>query len=305
MTGPTSATGDDHGDVRIGLLGVNTSHAGAYARILNEREAVPGARIRWVWGGQVRADQPDARTLAATYDIDHVVGEPTQLIGQTDLVLVVDDAGHGRQHVPQARPFVAAGIPAFLDKPMSTNLAEAAMLFRLAAEHGVPVTSASALRFATELAQESERIAGLGEISSAISVGPGEWFHYGVHAVEQLYAVVGPGVEWVQRASWPDRDVAVLGYVDGRPSAVVQTLRDAACGFHLTLYARNGRHSVAIEDFDAFYTAQLRAVVDMVHTGAPPVPAAETLELLAVLRAGELSAEAGGERVYLSDVRPR
>ncbi|NYH91026.1 Gfo/Idh/MocA family protein [Actinopolymorpha rutila] len=300
MSGP--ASGAAGGNLRVGLLGVDTSHAGAYARILNDQAAIPGARITWVWGGVVRADQPDARTLAATYAIDRVIAEPTELLHQTDLVLVVDDAGHGRHHVPQARAFVAAGVPAFLDKPMTPDLGEARTLFRLAAERGVPVTSSSALRYARELAEDAAYVADLGEPSSVVSVGPGEWFHYGVHAVEQVYAVLGPGVQWVQRASWPERDVAVLGYGPGGPTAVVQVLRDATCGFHLTLHARKGRHSITIEDADAYYTAQLRAVVEMVRTGVPPVAPAETLEILAVLRAGELSAAADGARVHLADV---
>ncbi len=299
MIGPAGEPGDH---LRVGLLGVDTSHAGAYARILNEQAAVPGARITWVWGGQVRADQPDARALAATYGIDRVIAEPTELLRRTDLVLVVDDSGHGRHHVPQARVFVEAGVPAFLDKPMTQDLGEARMLFRLAAERGVPVTSSSALRYARELADDAAQLADLGEPSSVVSVGPGEWFHYGVHAVEQVYAVLGPGVRWVQRTSWPERDVAVLGYGPGGPSAVVQVLRDATCGFHLTVHARKGRHSIAIEDADAYYTGQLRAVVEMVRTGVSPVPPTETLEILAVLRAGELSAEADGARVQLADV---
>ena len=289
-------------DLRVGLVGVNTSHASAFARLLNERGVAEGARVTWVWGGELRADQPDASTLAKKYDIPHVSSEPTEKLTETDLVLVVDDTGQGANHVTLARAFVAAGVPTFVDKPMAVNLVEAKGLFALAADKGTPLTSSSSLRFAVELEADRERFAALGALSSVVSVGPGEWYYYGVHAVEQLYAVAGPGVEWVQRFSWPDRDVAVLSYSDGGPTAVVETLRDASYAFHLTAYGKEGLHAVRIQDFDGFYGGQVRAAVEMARTGTPPIAPHETLELLAVLRAGVLSAENGGSRVSVAAV---
>lgn len=292
----------DHGTLRVGLVGVNTSHAGAYARILNEQKAVPGAQLTWVWGGDLRPDQPDAPTLAGKYGIPTVVAAPTDKLAETDLVLVVDDTGGGANHAPLARAFVEAGVPTFIDKPMTVDIAEAKELFALAAAKGTPLTSSSALRFAAEIGRDAERIAALGKVSSALSVGPGEWYYYGVHAVEQLFATIGAGVAWVQRFTWPDRDVAVLSYVDGGPTAVVETLRDAKYVFHVTAYGAEGWHSVEISDFGAFYTNQVAAAVEMARTGTPPIAPEETLELLAVLRAGVLSAERGGERVTIAEV---
>lgn len=286
--------------LRVGLLGVNTSHASAYARILNENKAIPGARLEWVWGGHLREDQPDTATLAEKFDIGKVAGEPTEFLGETDLVLVVDDTGGGANHVPLARPFVKAGVATFVDKPMAVDVGEARSLFEVAASSGTPVTSSSALRFAREIEENRAELQAVGQLSSVVSVGPGEWYYYGVHAVEQLYAVAGGGVEWVQRTAFPDRDVAVLSYTDG-PTAVVETLRDAAYTFHLTAYGKDGLHAVRIADFGAFYTRQLAAAVEMARTGNPPISPAETLELLAVLRAGVLSAERDGARVTVAE----
>ncbi len=289
-------------DVRVGLVGVNTSHAGAFARILNENKAIPGAHLSWVWGGELRSDQPDASTLAATYGIDAVAGEPTELLGQTDLVLVVDDTGGGATHAPMARPFVDAGIATFVDKPMTLELGEAQALFALAATKNAPLFSASALRFSAELEAERETFAALGKLSSVVSVGPGEWFYYGVHAVEQLFAVAGGDVEWVQRFSFPDRDVAVLSYANGGPTATVQTLRDASYVFHVTAYGKEGFHAAQVKDSTAYYTNLVRAAVEMARTRVAPIAAEETLNLLAVLQAGVLSAERGGERVTVAEL---
>jgi predicted dehydrogenase len=279
---------------------VNTTHAGAFAKLLNTGEGIGDARLDWVWGGTLRPNLPDAPALAAQYGIAKVAGAPTEFIEQTDLVLIVDDTGGGASHAEFARPFLAAGVPTFIDKPMSLDVAEARDLFALAGSRGAPLTSSSPLRFSVELEAARDRIAALGPISSVVSTVPGEWFYYGIHGVEQLFAAVGGGVEWVSRTAWPVRDVSVMSFVDGR-AAVVQTLRDASHRYILTFYGRDGWLSVETSDSAAFYRRELEAAVAMAASGVPPVPATETLELLAVLRAGEISAERGGARVAVAE----
>ncbi|MCP2329458.1 putative dehydrogenase [Hamadaea flava] len=282
--------------IRVGMVGVNTSHATAFATAIG---TLPDATLTWVWGGELRPGQPDAAALARTHAIADVVRAPTDLLAETDLVLIIDDTGGGRSHAALARPFLRAGVATFVNKPMALDLAEAVELFG----YTTAVTSSSALRFSREIAAAREEITALGTLSSGISTGPGEWFYYGVHAVEQLFAATGGGVAWVQRLTWPQRDVAILGYHDGH-TAVVQTLRDAKNSFVLSLHGEHGWLTVETLDATAFYRGQMAATVHMARTGVPPVTAAETLEVLAVLRAGEVSAERGGSRVALAEVMP-
>jgi virulence factor len=300
--------------IRLGLVGTNTSHAPAFASIINgnaERAArVEGARIVAVWGDSsaeslaLEADRKllTAPALAETYGIEQVVDQPVAMIGHIDAVLVVDDLGLGARHGTLAQPFVDAGIPTFIDKPMTLDLAEAVTLFDLAEQRGSPLMSTSALRFAHEVADMRTRMADLGALSSVTSVGPGDWFNYGVHAVEMFQTLVGPGARWVHAFSEPARDVVVIGY-DERPTVVVQTLRDANYVFHLAAYAEKGWDECEVTDADGFYSGMMAAVLEMVRTGRAPVNPANTLEILAILHAGERSAQTG-QRVNLASLIP-
>lgn len=278
---------------RIGLVGVNTSHADAFSRLFNGTDdiqpEVPGARITTIWGD----DPARVKELIERHQIATAVDDPAAMRGNVDAVLVVDDTGGGATHADLARPFLEAGLPVFVDKPMTTSLADAEALFELAARSGAPLLSCSSLRFAAELAAARPELERIGTLSSVVSVGPGDWFYYGVHAVELLGAVVGTGAQTVHRHAFRQRDVVVVDYGDHGPTAVVQTLRDASYVFQLTAYGENGYCSFEVNDANAFYGNTMRAVARMVETGESPMRPEQTLDVLRILHAGNRSAETG------------
>jgi predicted dehydrogenase len=278
--------------IRFGLLGVNTSHADAFSRIFNGTEAetpqVEGGTVTMIWGNE----QDRVEELAARHAIAARAASPTAMLGQVDAVLVVDDTGGGASHAALAKPFLEAGLPVFVDKPMTTEYADAVELFEIAARTGAPLLSCSALRFAAELEPARAELDRIGKLSSVISVGPGDWYYYGVHAVELLGAVAGTGATSIHRHAFDQRDIAVVSYPDG-PTAVVQTLRDASYVFELTAYGENGHFAFEIRDHVAFYANTMREVVKMAETGISPLAPEQTLEVLAILHAGTKSGDTG------------
>jgi virulence factor len=275
---------------RLALLGVNTSHADAFARIFNGTETddplIDDATITTIWGNDLaRIDE-----LATRHRIANRVTHPSDIIGNVDAVLVVDDTNGGALHAELAKPFLEAGIPVFVDKPMTTSYADAVELFEIAARTGAPLLSCSSLRFAVELEPARRELAKIGNLSSIISVGPGDWFYYGVHAVELLGAIAGTGATSIHRHIFPERDIAVIGYENG-PTAVVETLRDASYVFELTAYGEDGHVAFEVVDSTGFYTNTMREVVRMSETGISPLTPDQTLEVLAILHAGTRSGE--------------
>jgi predicted dehydrogenase len=286
--------------IRLALLGVNTSHADAFATIFNgtpdSLAAIDEASIVAIWGDEAaRVDE-----LMAKHQIPTRLAAPADAIGSVDGVLVVDDTGGGTSHAALARPYLEAGIPTFVDKPMTTEYADAVELFAIAERTGAPLLSCSALRFAVELDAAREKLAEIGPLSSIVSVGPGDWYYYGVHAVELLGAVAGTGAASVTRHAYAERDVAVIPYENG-PIAVVETLRDASYVFELTAYGVNGHLSFTVDDASGFYTNTMRQVVRMVETKQSPLAAGQTLEVLGILQAGVRSGKTHAE-VALSDI---
>lgn len=288
----------------LALVGVNTYHAEAFTRIFNggpdEHPRIDSARITHVWAGGHPERLAELEGMLGAYDSR--VEDLDDLVGAVDGVLVVDDTGGGAMHAELARPFLVAGMPVFVDKPMTTVYADAVELFDLAEQHNAPLMSSSALRFPVEL--DREAIAALGKLSTITSVGPEEWFYYGVHAVEVTGAVIdavsGDQPVSVHRFALPEKDVAVVEYETGLVSTIM-TVRDAGYLFHVNVYGEKGHLDFSVDDFMGFYTNEMAAFVEMVETGEMPLRREQTLAVMAILHAGNISA-AEGRTVMISEI---
>lgn len=293
--------------IRVGIVGTNTSHAGVYSGLLNgDRNRSPassGARATAAWSSGkegLSGLHSNASELATEFGIDLAVNDPAEMLGAIDLALILDDHNGGALHPELARPFLEAGVATYIDKPMALRVEDANELFDLAAKTATPLMSCSALRFADELGAVTK--AGLSDLSAVVSVGPGDWYNYGIHAVEAAVAVSGVGAKSVLQVHSSDRDLTVISHTDG-PRIVIGTLRDSQAPFHLTAYGSGGVVETDISDYSGFYANTIRAAVRMAETREAQVPREVTVEVLAILAAGQRSAQTGAA-VQLDEVAP-
>ena len=315
-------------DLRIGVIGLDTSHSVAFAKLLNEPDA-PGH----VRGGRIvaavktfSADMPAsaervesyAKTMVEEFDVQLL---PTieELCEVVDVVLI--ESLDGRTHLEQARRVFAAKKPAFIDKPIGGTLRDVVEIFRLARQAGVSVFSSSAYRFYESLV--ALRNADVGGVRAAISYGPAyldphhpDLFFYGVHPVEALYTVLGRGCESVVRSHTADSDVVTGTWSNGR-LGVLHGLRTKAIPHKVIVFGASGfaEQQTTGERFSTFgalgtsqssggdsYAALLRQVMDFFRTGVPPVLEEETIEMFAFMEAADESKRRGGQPVRLSEV---
>src|SRR5450432_3276278 len=149
-------------DLRIGIIGTDTSHVIAFAKVLNDpanKNHIPGAKIVAAYKGGskdvessfTRVDKY-AEELSKTLGVEIVNDIPT-LCSKVDAILL--ESVDGRVHLAQARQVIAAGKPMFIDKPLASTLEDAREIARLAKAAGVPWFSASSLRYG-ELAMSAK-----------------------------------------------------------------------------------------------------------------------------------------------------
>ncbi len=298
--------------LRIGLVGMDTSHVPAFTKLFNDPAASGDlAGFRVVAGFPDGSDTPMSRDRIAAFTEEtralgvEIVDSVEALIERSDrlMILSVD----GRIHLRQARALLAAGKPLFVDKPVAGSLAECLALYGLAERDGVPCFSASSTRFGTEISSLATR-PDLGEVLGATSWGPlayqtgqPELFFYGIHGIEALFTAMGPGCESVARVKGPVHDVLTGVWNGGRIGVYRGLLQGHKC-YGLAVHGTEGIVNLAEKPS---YEALCRQLGRFFKTGVPPVTAEETLEIYAFMEAADESVRRGGSTVALAEVMER
>jgi hypothetical protein len=293
-------------DLRLGLVGTDTSHVTAFAKILNDSTSpdyVPGARIVAAYkGGSKDVEESASRVdqfadeLRTKWKIDFYTGIDT-LCRKVDAVLLT--SVDGRVHLEQLKPILAAHKPVFIDKPLASTLADAREIARLAKAANVPWFSASSLRYG-ELGSTMK----FGDAIGVTTWGPGpvephhelELSWYAIHPIELLYTLMGTGCEQVSDLGGKDEDVIVGRWKDGRIGSV-RTLRPYGT-YGADVFRPKGVTQSRSKTQEG-YRPLVVEIVKFFETGQPPVPNEETLEIFAFMDAAQRSKASGGAPVKL------
>jgi GFO/IDH/MocA oxidoreductase family protein len=300
-------------EIKVGMIGLDTSHVTAFAKLLNDKSDpnhVPGARVVAAFkGGSPDVESSRTRIDRFTAELKdkwgvEIVGSIEDLCKKVDAVLL--ESVDGRPHLNQVRPVFAAKKRVFIDKPFSASYADAREIVRLSRESGTPFFSSSSLRFASDL-QAMKHDEKLGAMLGAFTYGPAptephhpDLFWYGIHAVEMLYTLMGPGCESVTRVNTNGADVVIGKWKDGRVGTM-RGIRDGKQDYGAVAFGAKANLATPVP-MKSDYRNLLVEIVKFFQTGAPPVQPEETLEMMAFMEAADLSKAKGGAPVMIKEV---
>lgn len=296
-------------ELRAGIIGLDTSHSIAFTKILNDPNAksdVAGARVIAAYPrGSPDIHSSVSRIPRYTEQIKEmgveIVDSIDELLRKVDVVLL--ETNDGRPHLEQALPVLKAGKRLFIDKPIAGSLADALAIFDAAQRYNVPVFSSSSLRY-MESAQ-AIRHGKIGDVLGADTYSPAslekthpDLFWYGIHGVEVLFTVMGPGCETVVRVHTTGADVVVGKWEDGRVGTF-RGIREGEHGHGGTAFGSDGIAPIGPHEG---YRPLVAQIVKFFHTGVAPVSPKETLEIYAFMEAADESKRLGGVPVSIASV---
>ena len=293
-------------DLRLGLVGTDTSHVIGFATAFNDTSSpdhVPGARIVAAFKGG-SPDLPSSRDRIENFTKQlhekfgvEIVGSIAELCARVDGVLLT--SVDGRVHLAQAREIIKGGKPLFIDKPLASTLEDAREIARLANAAGVPWFSTSTLRYAVS-GMKTPDLHGV----DVWGPGPLEEHHqldlswYAIHEAEMLFALLGRGCEEVTRVESPDTSVVTCRWKDGRIGSM-RALRPSS-DYGVVLFLKNPKGQTSQTSPVRATTGELdRELITFFTSGKPPVDNDETLEVIAFLDAAQRSKAAGGQPMRL------
>lgn len=313
IAGHLCAEKNQQDPLRLGLIGLDTSHVIAFTSRFNEPDNpnhVPGGRVVAAFkGGSKDIESSHTRvegytkTLVEKYGVK-IYDDIEQLCENVDAILLT--SLDGRPHLSQVRPIIKAKIPVFVDKPVAGTLKDAVEIYRLAKEAKVPCFSSSSLRWYPGVVDVAN--ADVGELKSVLSYGPAppephhpDLFWYGIHPTEALFTVMGSGCKTVTRTSTDDTVVVTGIWKDGKVGTL-HGLANGRFGYKVTAF---GTKAIAEQTRGGDYTPMLREIIKFFKSGKPPVSSAMTLEIYAFMEAADESKRRGGVPVEISEVLRR
>jgi len=222
-----------------------------------------------------------------------IVDSIQALLGKVDFVLL--ETNDGRLHLRQALEVMKAGKRMFIDKPVAASLEDAVAIYNAAIHFNVPVFSSSSLRYisgAEEISQGS-----IGKVLGADTFSPAtlekthpDLFWYGVHGVEILFTIMGPGCKIVTRAHTAGFDKVVGTWTDGR-IGTFRGIRTGKSDYGGTVFGEKG---ITVLGKYAGYNPLLLKIIEFFESGKLPVKPEETIEIFAFMAAADESKLKGG-----------
>jgi predicted dehydrogenase len=300
---------------RLGIIGLDTSHAVAFTKVFNadtapaepaERDLLDGFRVVAATPlGSLDIVSSTSRREKITADVAalgvEIVDSIEELLPLVDGVLL--ETNDGRPHLAQSRQVIEAGKPLFVDKPVAASLSDVLTIYRLAEEAGVPIFSSSTLRFSPPAV--AVRAGRVGPVLGCDAASPcalepthPDLFWYGIHGVETLFTCMGTGCEAVRRTTTPTTDL-VVGRWSGDRLGSFRGMRDGKQAYGGHAYGRDGTAELG---GPAGYRPLVLEIARFFRSGQPPVTPAETIEIYAFMEAAHESSRRGGAEVRLDEV---
>lgn len=229
-------------------------------------------------------ERETTRKLCAAARIPHAVGDYRSMQGEVDALIVARD--DFENHLEIARPFLESGTPVFIDKPLALRPDELSY-YKPFLESG-QLMSCSGMRYARELDELRANLPACGKLRIIRGAVVLTWEKYGVHLLEAILSMI------------PARPLSVYMHDAPHTSALIRlqddilihldALGDCPPVFRLDFFGTQQIASFDITDNFSMFRRMLWEFLRSVEISVPAIPAQQTLDIMRVLIAGQMSA---------------
>lgn len=273
--------------IRVGYPAVT-----AYLEANRDTLGIPGARVTHVWAQEAEI----AESIAKGADIEHVCTSLEAMIGEVDAVILARD--DPENHREMARPFIEAGVPIFIDKPLTYSREDLAWF---AEQHraGKFLMSCSSMRYANECRIAKQEIQSFGKLELVTAVGKKDWKKYGVHLLEGVFSILGdPEPHSVRHIGKPDKEIIHLRTKDGL-DIMLHLFMDITGTFQISLFGQHGWKLIDIRNSYSMFRDNIVEFVRSLDEGKPRLDFGKTERIMNVIIGAKESLESGGTEVVL------
>jgi predicted dehydrogenase len=292
---------------RIGIIGTENSHAMAFSKIVNLPDPetgklrYPDVRIVGVYG----PDEESAKRIMDEVGVDFIAKNPEEFHGKVDAMCIT--CRKGSLHYKYAVPFVEKGMPVFVDKPFTSDVAEGERLIEAARKSGAKLYGGSCAKLVMDVVMLKNIVRQLiakGEFISAslnYAADPASeydgFYFYSPHLTEMALEIFGKEIKSLLTVEKNGSRISVWRYADF--DITLNYTKDTHESGAL-IFAKNrnifreidvGRHV----DISLAYALEVQHLVHMLRTGEMPVSYEDLVLPVKLISAIEESVKSGKE----------
>ncbi|MBE6645415.1 MAG: hypothetical protein E7612_08585 [Ruminococcaceae bacterium] len=199
---------------RVAILGCENSHANKFLAEIRDNPAYSDYEVVGIYSNEDEA----AKKLSDEFGVP-VLDSYDAAVGKVDGLIIT--ARDGKYHYEYAKPYIASGIPMFIDKPITADPDEAVEFMRVLRDGGIRICGGSSLGQADEIIalRESVLTEKDGKTMGGVVRAPlqsdsphsGIYF-YAAHLVEMLSVVFGRYPKSVKAYAVENQKTVVFRY---------------------------------------------------------------------------------------------
>lgn len=248
-------------------------------------DVIADAEVTHIW----TQDRAVSEHIALSCRIAHVVDNVREMIGQVDGILLArDDA---ENHLTHAAPFLAAGLPVYIDKPFALSVSAANDLY---AQEQYPgqIFTCSALRYASEFQLDEIERAAIGEIRYIQATSIKDWDRYAVHVIEPVLAMVGQQGSIRSAKLWQDDGITALNlrWESGLCTSFTTLGSAVSCPIAIRVIGTNSFRDLYFQDSFSAFKAALLDFLRSIRQERSMIAREFVLDVVAVIEAGRKQA---------------
>lgn len=285
---------------KIGILGSDNSHAARFAGICNlpseeGRYLIPDARVVAIYGND--DDPAHTKEVAESCQIETIVQSPEEMMGKVDAVMVV--YRDGGQHIRDILPFVKAGYPCWIDKPIAFSAEDVDALKTAMRESGNSLVcggSTYKLNYDVRIMKTKIESGALGDIQSGVITYRSNFeadyngiYFYGSHPCEACLTVFGMDPVSVYVSAIDAQNATVLVKYADKIVSLILNNRSAA-SYHILVNGTKGCVCRSMEEhFQTLCILGITEFVEMLRSKQSPISPENLVMPVYMLRAMDLS----------------
>lgn len=253
---------------------------------------LPAAKVTHVF----TQDRTLSEQIAISGGVQNVASTPQEMIAAVDAVILGrDDA---ENHRKMAKPFIDAGIPIFIDKPLC-NTIEDLTYFANKVAKGKFIMSCSSMRYANECMTAKTELPALGKIELITAVGKKDWLKYGVHMLEAIFSIMDdPKPVSVINVGSENGAIVKIEF-EGGLEATVHLFMNISGTFQLSIFGQNNWKLVEIKNSYSMFRDNIIEFIRSVEDGKPRIAFYKTVQIIKTLIAGEESLKQRGKKINI------